>query len=158
MTPTATFTAALEQAATRTEAFEALGRLVADTLGIKLVTVMTMDFTAGVARRAYTSHPVEYPVSGDKPIRRDAWFDQVHGRGQPFVANTIEDIANVFPDADTIASLGCASVVNIPVRVQGQIIGTLNMLDVAGYFDPATVARCEELLRLPATACFLLPA
>ncbi len=44
------------------------------------------------------------------------------------------------------------------MRVQGQIIGTMNLLDVEGYFDPATVARCEELLCLPGTACFLLPA
>ena len=158
MTPTETFTAALEQAANRAQAFEALGRLVADELGITLFTVMTMDFTAGVARRAYSSHPVEYPVSGDKPIHRDAWFEQVHDRGQPFVANTIEDIAQVFPDADTIASLGCASVANIPVRVKGEILGTLNLLDVAGYFDPAAVARCKALLALPAIACFLLPA
>ena len=158
MTPTATFAAALEQATSRPQAFEALGDLVAKALGIKLFTVMTMDFTGGVARRAYSSHPVEYPVSGDKPIHRDAWFEQVHDRGQPFVANSIEDIAKVFPDADTIAALGCASVVNIPVRVQGEILGTLNLLDVAGYFDPATVTRCEELLRVPAVACFLLPA
>lgn len=155
-TALAAFTRDLERATTQAAAFEALGRLVAEVIGVKLFTVMTMDFEAGVARRAYTNEPEAYPASGNKPIQRNAWFERVHDQGESFVANTIEDIAKVFFDADIIASLGCGSVLNIPVRLRGEIIGTLNLLDVEGYFDEATVERCTRLLRLPAMGCFLL--
>jgi hypothetical protein len=42
----------------------------------------------GLFRRAHTSHPVEYPAHGTKPLARDAWYDRCITRAQPFVANT----------------------------------------------------------------------
>ena len=47
------------------------------------------------ASPAGTSHPVDYPVSGTKPIHYDRWFEIVHKQRQPFVANTLGDIATV---------------------------------------------------------------
>ena len=57
-------------------------------LGIRLFTVTVQDLKRGVARRAYTSHPVEYPVSGTKPLTRDGWYDFCITGQQTFVANT----------------------------------------------------------------------
>ena len=37
-------------------------------VGDRLFTVMTFDMTAGFARRSYSDQPMEYPVSGTKPI------------------------------------------------------------------------------------------
>jgi len=153
---TARFTTALERAEDAGAAFDALGALVAETLGVKLFTVMTLEWEAGLARRAWSNEPAAYPVSGDKPITHNAWFEIVHDRGETFVANTIGEIDEVFPDADTIAGLGCGSVANLPVRLHGRVVGTLNLLDVEGFFDPATVARLERLLRLPAMAAWRL--
>jgi len=150
------FVAALEEAADRQAAFAALSALVADTLGPHLFTVMTLDWRDGLARRAFSNQPDAYPVSGDKPIVRNAWFETIHDRGEIFVANTIAEIAQVFPDADTIAGLGCGSVANLPVRLRGTTVGTLNLLDAEGFFDAATVARCKALLRLPAMAAWLV--
>ena len=151
------FASDLENARTRQQAFEALGTLVAESIGVTLFTVMTLDVDAGLARRAYSNRPEVYPVSGDKRIERNAWFRQIHDRGEAFVANTIEDIEDVFPDADVIASLGCGSVLNIPIRVRGQVVGTLNLLDREAFFSQAAVERCVRLLRLPAMTAFLVP-
>ena len=150
----ARFTTALEGATGRAAAFAALGELVAATLSPRLFTVMTLDWQAGLARRAFSNRPTAYPVSGDKPIERNAWFETIHDRGETFVANTIGEIARVFPDADTIAALGCASVMNLPIRLRGTTVGTLNLLDAEAAFDAATVARAEASLRLPAMAAW----
>ena len=52
-------------------------RLHADcaALGTRLFTVTTQDLPAGLARRAYSSMPDAYPVSGTKPLTRDGWYD-----------------------------------------------------------------------------------
>ena len=135
----------------------ALETLARKVIGAKLFTTMTVDMKNEVARRAYTSDPVSYPSSGTKPIRYDSWFDIVHKERKNFVANTIEDIAKVFPDHELIDSLGCQSVVNIPVEVGGELLGTVNCLDVAHHYTPERVAA-SELLKMPARLAFLAAA
>ncbi|UJW85637.1 GAF domain-containing protein [Devosia sp. SL43] len=146
----ARFDAAIANAKDADTAFAALQALVQATVGAKLFTYMTVDMEAEVARRAYTSDPENYPTSGTKPIRYDAWFDIVHKQRQYFVANTIADIAKVFPDYGLINSLGCQSVVNMPVVLGGELVGTVNMLDVDGYYAPERVRTIRELIAVPA--------
>ena len=108
---------------------------LADVLvGAKLFTIMKVDWEKDVAGRAYTSDPKSYPISGTKPINRTHWFETVHVQRQPFVANTIKDIADVFPDHETIWSLGCGSVVNWPVFIADKLVGTVNMLHEEHYY------------------------
>jgi hypothetical protein len=132
----------------------ALETLARNVIGAKLFTTMTVDMKNEVARRAYTSDPVSYPSSGTKPIRYDSWFDIVHKERKSFVANTIEDIAKVFPDYELINSLGCQSVINIPVVVGGELLGTVNCLAVAQHYTEERVAA-SELLKMPARLAFL---
>lgn len=134
----------------------ALQSLVRSIIGAKLFTVMTSDMKAGLARRAYSSDPVSYPASGTKPIHRDSWFDIVHGERRAFVANTIEDIAKVFPDYELIHSLGCSSVINLPVYINGDMKGTVNCLDVENHYTPERVERAQSLLSIPAKLAFVL--
>ncbi len=136
----------------------ALQKLSKAIAGHKLFTVMTVDMDAGLARRAFTSHPKDYPVSGTKPILRDHWFDIVHGEKRSFVANTIADIAKVFPDSKLIASLGCGSVLNLPVVLRGALVATINMLDAEQHYTPARVAAAEAMLAIPAKLCVALAA
>ncbi len=112
--------------------------------------------TAGLARRAYSSEPSEYPVSGTKPIYRNRWFDIVHRERRTFVANTIEEIAEVFPDHALIASLGCGSVINLPIVLEGELVATINLLDVAEHYTPERVGLAEDRLAIPACLCCAL--
>ena len=113
---------------------------------------MTLDMEAMLARRAYTSHPAEYPTSGTKPIERNPWFAQVADRREPFVANTLADIAQVFPDHALIGSLGCGAVINLPVVEEGRVTGTVNLLDAEGRYTADVAARAEALLSRPAAS------
>jgi GAF domain-containing protein len=146
------FETALARADTPDAAYAALERLARDTVGVRLFTVMTLDMEAMLARRAYTSHPVEYPTSGTKPIERNPWFAQVADRRRPFVANTLADIAQVFPDHALIGSLGCGAVINLPVVEEGRVTGTINLLDAEGRYTPDVAARAEAVLSQPAAA------
>jgi GAF domain-containing protein len=152
----AMFDAAIAEAAGADQAFGALQALAQATVGAKLFTYMSVDMAAELARRAYTSDPVSYPTSGTKPIRYDSWFDIVHKQRHYFVANTIEDIANVFPDYELINSLGCQSVVNMPVVIGGELIGTVNMLDVEGHYTPERVQMIRDVLAVPAKLAALV--
>ncbi len=110
------------------------------SVGGRLMTVTVLDRKAGLARRVYTSHPVEYPVSGTKPMGQGDWTTQVVDRGEPFVANTVAEFAIYFPDHAVIEALGCGSALNVPVR-DGAVIGTVNILDIAHFFTPERVAE-----------------
>lgn len=146
----AAFDRAIANARTAEAAFAALQDFARALVGARLFTVMTVDMEHEVARRAFTSDPESYPASGTKPIRYDSWFRIVHEERRTFVANTIEDIAKVFPDHELIDRLGCRSVVNLPVVLGGELTATINMLDDTGHYTPERVARIEADLAVPA--------
>ena len=150
------FVDAVSEARESGSSWRALEELAEAEVGHRLFTVMFVDMTASLARRAYSNRPAEYPVSGSKPIHRDAWFDIVHGERRSFVANTIEDIAQVFPDHALIASLECGSVLNLPIVLGGDLVATINLLDVAGHYTPERVRRAEDRLAIPARLCCAL--
>lgn len=115
--------------------------------GVKLFTVTTCDADAQLFRRAYTSHPVDYPVSGTKPGSTDDWSRQVIDGKRSFLANSTDGFSRLFPDHALINALGCQSVMNIPVlRRDGAVVGTINLLDIAGFFTPDRVRRFESLV------------
>ena len=114
--------------------------------GVRLFTISVQDEGAGVARRAYTSDPVVYPTTVPKPISRDDWSRRVLVEGQTFVANSTAEFAPYFFDHAQLDAMGLRSAVNIPVIWQGQTLGTVNALDVAGHFTPDRVAALQALL------------
>ncbi len=147
-----TFRAALAGATTSEAAFDALCMLTQATVGAKLFTIMSVDMAAGVARRNYSSDPVSYPTSGTKPVQHNSWFEIVHGQGECFVANTLAEIAEVFPDHVVIGGLGCGSVVNLPIVLGGSLVATMNILHEEHYYTEARVDLVREALSLPCLA------
>lgn len=116
-------------------------------LGARLFTISTLDTKAGLARRAYTSHPVEYPTQGTKPITRDGWYDHVIAGKQAFVANTPPEFAKYFFDHALITSLGLGSALNIPVQDgAGAVLGTVNILAEADHFTAAKLTAYDGLV------------
>lgn len=138
------------------EAYAALQALVQATVGAKLFTVMAVDMEQEISRRAFTSDPVNYPGSGTKPLNYGPWFDVVHKQREYFVANTIEDIAKVLFDHALINQLGCQSIVNMPVIIGDEFVGTVNMLDVAGHYTPERVQLIRDVISVPAKLAMLV--
>jgi hypothetical protein len=151
-----TFTRALAETGNQPgAAFDALCALTREHVGVKLFTVMTHDSERGFAQRVYSNMPDAYPVSGTKPVNRTSWFEEVMEQRRTFVANGIDAIAKVFDDHALILSLGCESVINVPIEIDGEVVGTVNCLHEAGFYTQDKI-EAAEALKLPAAACFLL--
>lgn len=114
--------------------------------GARLFTISVQDPDVGLARRAYSSDHTAYPLSVPKPIQQDAWSRRVLIEGKPFIANTTAEFAPYFFDHAQINALGCYSAINLPVLDGGQVIGTVNILDVENHFTPDRVTALQDLL------------
>lgn len=132
--------------------FRALDAALAAAPGHILFTVLIHHPGLRQSERFYSNMPVDYPVGGSKPVTDSPWMKQVIDRGQPYIGRTRADIQEVFYDYELIWSLGCESVLNYPVRWQGQTVGTLNLLHRAGFYDESQVDAVAVLghLALPA--------
>ena len=140
--------------ATPQSVYGALRGLAQETIGAKLFTVMTYDPDTGEASRVFSNMAEAYPVSGTKPLNPTHWTQVVINEQRNFVANDYEGVKAVFSDHELIRSLGCESVINIPIVVAGDVRGTVNCLDLAGQYTTERIAAAESL-KLAGVACLL---
>jgi len=120
--------------------FAALDTALGLTLGHKLFTVLLHHASTRESERVYTNQPAAYPVGGRKALRDTAWTRQVIQDRRPFLGRTAADIREHFPDHAVIASLGCASILNLPVLWDGRVLGTINLLHEEGWYDDGDVS------------------
>jgi hypothetical protein len=115
--------------------FGALDAALGAVLGHRLFTLMRYHADSGDSERVYTTHPREYPVGGRKALNPTPWAEQVLRRRQPYLGRTAADVREVFFDHALIASLGCGSVLNLPVVWDGRSLGAINLLHEEGWYD-----------------------
>lgn len=70
------------------------------------------------------------------------------GKRAALCGKNSEDIRSVFFDHELIASLGCASVLNLPVRWDGKVIGSLNLLHQAHHYDDVDPAELTIFVQM----------
>ncbi len=112
---------------------------MAGAFGHKLFTILVHHPSTGESERFYSSKPKEYPVGGRKPFNSTFWAQQVLIEHRPFIGRSAADIAAVFYDHALIHSLGCDSVINLPVVHDKRLLGTINVLNEAAWFDDSDV-------------------
>ncbi|MDO9502700.1 GAF domain-containing protein [Falsiroseomonas sp.] len=128
--------------------FAALDTAMGQAIGHKLFTILVIHPGASESQRYYSNMPKEYPVGGRKPINPTPWFAKVLNEGVPYIGTTYADITDVFYDHELIRSLGCESVLNVPVRWDGQTIATINLLHEAGWYSEADIATAQQFAAL----------
>src|SRR5262249_13519225 len=119
--------------------FAALDAALGAAIGHRLFTVLRLHPGARESERCYTNQPAASPVGGRKPLTESAWSRQVFGERRAYIGHTADDIRAVFFDHALIASLGCDSVLNLPVVWDGRVLGTLNLLHQARWYGEADV-------------------
>jgi hypothetical protein len=134
--------------------YQSLEELARELVGHRLFTLMSVDIKKGEAARIFSNMPDAYPIFGKKPVTNTPWSKQVIDNHETFVANDISEIAAVFDDYELIQSLGCESVINVPIVIGAQVIGTINCLAEVGHYTSDRVLA-SEALKLPGAACFL---
>jgi hypothetical protein len=137
--------AAFAAAETPEMVFAALQTLVIAEVGAVIFSCSTFDLAAAKSRRIHTNLPEIYPLSGLKDIIPNAWTKVVLEQRKAFVANRLDDIRDLFPDHQIIGSLGCGSVINMPVFLAGQFMGTVNVLHEPGYYTADRVDALQAL-------------
>lgn len=133
-------------------ALAALDAALGATVGHKLFTCLLHHPTARESERRYTNQPAAYPVGGRKPVPDSGWARRLFVEREPYIGYTADDIRDVFFDHALIASLGCASVLNVPVVHDGRTLGVLNLLHEARWYDEgdAPLGQVFAALAVPA--------
>ena len=140
--------------------FKAIEAASAKAIGHRLFTILVHHRAERESERIYSNMPDAYPVQGRKPVTDSPWMQEVMVRGLPYIGRNADDIREVFFDHELILSLGCQSVLNIPLRWRGRTLGTLNLLHEEDWYqvhhiEPATVLA---QLAVPAVMAQHLPA
>lgn len=136
-------TATLEQPGQPLALYRALEAETKALVGHRLFTLLYVD--GEEVARVYSSHPVEYPLSGRKPMGPTPWGAQVLKGRKPFLGKDMAAIRWAFFDHDLIASLGCGSAINIPIVYDGATIGTMNLLDAEHHYHDGDVEKVLDL-------------
>jgi GAF domain-containing protein len=136
---------ALASAKQPADVYKAAEMVLARRLGFGLFTMLVRTPDGEQVRRVYTTNPQAYPLEGSKRMGPTPWGDLVLKNQQCYVSDNAEGIRWAFPDHELIASLGLASVINVPLVVMGQVLGTINLLDVAGRYHDDDVALVRSV-------------
>ncbi|HEY2022633.1 GAF domain-containing protein [Paraburkholderia sp.] len=138
--------ARLQQAGPATEAggdgrpeavWDEFERSLTEVFGQRLFTVLAYDDSSSRLGRLHSNRVDINPIGGLKRVTPSRWSAQVLQRGEVFIGSTREDIKAVFSEYQVLWSIGCESVLNIPVRKNGVTLGTMNLLGDAGLYDHA---------------------
>jgi len=143
---------AMRSPASPEAALTALDAAMGATIGHKLFTCLLHHPAARESERRYTNQPAAYPVGGRKPVPDSAWARRLFVEREPYIGYTADDIREVFFDHPLIASLGCASVLNVPVVHDGRTLGVLNLLHEARWYDEADAPLAQVFAALAAPA------
>ena len=138
--------------------FEALEQATQATLGHRLFTILRYHPDLRETERLHTSDPRAYPVGGRKAMRATPSTEQVYGRREPYLGRTAADIRACFADHEQILALGCESVLNVPVLFDGDILGAVNLLHQAGWYDQSHLPLAQAFAALAVPGFLALPA
>lgn len=131
-------------------AWSEVHRRIEAEVGVILFTVL--HFTDGGSRmeRVYSSHPVEYPVGGSKDVATEVsadWIAISRDAGAPYFGATPADLERIFADAALIRSLGCGSILNVPLSdAAGTTWATVNLCAAEGTYTPERISRVLDIL------------
>ncbi|MFT6989541.1 MAG: hypothetical protein ACJASL_001514 [Paraglaciecola sp.] len=130
---------------TASELFKTLQTELSKNFKIKLLTFTQIDMAQRKAKRLYSSDDSSYAIGGFKPIEINTWTTRVIEQQQAFVAHKHSELAKVFFDHELIAQLGLGSVINWPVIMHSQVIGTVNLLAEEGAYLNTDLLALEKL-------------
>lgn len=128
---------------------------LAQSVGSLLTTASVYDVPGMRTRRVWTDDASAYPTGNFKNLQRNRFFETVIEGKRPFSSVNIEEIAAVFFDYEKIQALGFESNMNLPAVVDGEVIGTINLLHRKGHYTADRVAAAVTWQPV-ATLAFLL--
>ena len=125
--------------------FKLLDKAFQDIIGHKLFTVLKYDKNSLELERIYSSNPLNYPLNGIKKLTNTDWSKKVLVDGKVYIGYNANDIETSFPDYELIDKLGCRSVMNIPLIFNGNVVGSVNLLNTENWYNEHQVSVTNML-------------
>jgi GAF domain-containing protein len=136
--------------------FRAIDAALAQEPGHILFTILVHHPALRQSERFYSNQPDAYPIGGRKPVTDSVWMQRVIHGGNPYIGRTRQDIEQNFFDHALIVSLGCESILNMPVRWRGHTIGTLNLCHRAGFYGEHHLPHMRLVAQLALPALLMI--
>ena len=114
----------------------------------KLFTLTVVDYSIKYVERVYSNNTKIYPLLGTKPIPNNFWTKKVIVNKKDFIATNIKEIKKLFFDHKIITSIGCGSIINIPIINNNKISGTLNILHKEKFYTKRTIKLIKPYAQL----------
>lgn len=125
----------LALAADRQAQWGVISDLLQACFGHKLFTALLYLQDQRLMKRLHTSDESISPLGGFKATGNGPWSRLVLEEGRLYVASNEDDVRTVFSEAPMLIGRGLQSAFNIPVRHEGCVIGSLNMLAGRHAYD-----------------------
>lgn len=126
-----------------------LDEVLQTLVGHKLLTVLKIDAAQQWSTRWYSSQPERFAAQRRKALCDAPQMRRVIAAGVPLLVNGVEQVRAAFPDHQRIFDLGCASVLNIPVRIAHRSVANINLLHEADHYP----APDSEAVKWAEIAC-----
>lgn len=128
--------------------YKSLDKLILRLIGHKLFTLMVIDKSGKYVERVYSNNKKIYPLLGTKPIPANEWTKRVLIEKKEFLGSNYKQIKKFFFDHETIKSLGCGSIINLPVISNNKVLGTLNILHKENYYNKKNLKKVRDFAQL----------
>ena len=128
--------------------YKKLDVAIKKSVGHKLFTLMVVDKSGKYVERVYSNNKKIYPLLGTKPIPNNAWTKRVIINKKEFLGSNFNQIKKLFFDYKTIKSLGCGSIINLPIISNKKVLGTLNILHKENYYNKKSIKDVKNFAQL----------
>ena len=128
--------------------YKKLDVAIKKSVGHKLFTLMVVDKSGKYVERVYSNNKKIYPLLGTKPIPKNAWTKRVIINKKEFLGSNFNQIKKLFFDYKTIKSLGCGSIINLPIISNKKVLGTLNILHKENYYNKKSIKDVKNFAQL----------
>ena len=109
---------------------------------------MVIDQSGKYVERVYSNNKKIYPLLGTKSIPANEWTKQVLIEKKEFLGSNYKQIKKLFFDHETIKSIGCGSIINLPVISNNKVLGTLNILHKENYYNKTNLKNVRDFAQL----------
>ena len=125
--------------------FELLENAFQEIIGHKLFTVLRYNKSSLELERIYSSNLSNYPLNRIKKLTNTDWSKMVLVDGNVYIGYNSNDIKLSFPDYELIEKLGCRSVMNIPLILEVNVVGSVNLLNKENWYNEHQVQVAKML-------------
>ncbi|MDA9556586.1 hypothetical protein N9R79_03665 [Vibrio sp.] len=133
----------------QSENFDRIRDALSTVAEFELMTIMGLY--QDKACRCFTDRPEIYALSGMKDIIEDDWHNLVIVNKTPYICHDQTTLIEDLKDEEQFIAHNWGSAVNLPVQLNGKVVGTVNLLGKEGIYKDIDINKALEIVQELAT-------